>query len=87
MCGPRSRGGEGGPAGRVRERGPATVAIARPPACQRVLELCRHGFGGATAEVILHVRGDGCTMDDGSPVAESVAVRIAPTAFLRALIH
>ena len=51
------------------------------------LELCRHGFGGATAEVVLHVRGDGCTMDDGSPVAESVAVRIAPTAFLRALIH
>jgi hypothetical protein len=38
-------------------------------------------------EVVLHVRGDGCTLDDGSPVAESVVERITPQAFLRALIH
>ncbi|QXC61351.1 HNH endonuclease [Aquihabitans sp. G128] len=36
---------------------------------------------------MLHVRGDGCTMDDGSPVSDSVAAQIAPDAFLRALIH
>jgi hypothetical protein len=36
---------------------------------------------------VLHVRGDGCTLDDGTPIAESVIERIAPRAFLRALIH
>jgi len=45
--------------------------------------------GGATivTEVVLHVRGDGCTLDDGTPIAGSVVERIAPTAFLRALMH
>lgn len=38
-------------------------------------------------EVVLHVRGDGCTLDDGSPIPGSVVERVAPPAFLRALIH
>ena len=38
-------------------------------------------------EIVLHVRGDGCTLDDGTPIAGSVIERIASTAFLRALIH
>ncbi|MCC6226851.1 MAG: DUF222 domain-containing protein [Microthrixaceae bacterium] len=38
-------------------------------------------------EVILHVRGDGCTLDDGTPVAGSLVERIASGAFLRVLIH
>jgi hypothetical protein len=38
-------------------------------------------------EVVMHVRGDGCTLDDGAPLAGSVVERIAPRAFLRALIH
>ena len=38
-------------------------------------------------EVVLHVRGDGCTLDDGSPIPGSAVERIAPSAFLRALIH
>jgi hypothetical protein len=40
-----------------------------------------------TTEVILHVRGDGCFLDDGTPVAETVVERIAPRAYLRALVH
>lgn len=38
-------------------------------------------------EVVLHVRGDGCTLDDGSPIPFSVIEKIAPDALLRALIH
>lgn len=46
------------------------------------------GGGAAIAtELVLHVRGDGCSLDDGTPIADSVVERIAPTAFLRALIH
>ncbi|MDH3302083.1 MAG: 13E12 repeat family protein [Acidimicrobiia bacterium] len=47
------------------------------------------GSGGPAGrfEVVLHVRGDGCTLDDGSPIPGSVVERVAPTGFLRALIH
>jgi len=45
--------------------------------------------GGATVatEVVVHVRADGCTLDDGTPIADSLVERIAPQSFLRALIH
>jgi hypothetical protein len=47
-----------------------------------------HGGGPAlTAEVVMHVRGDGCSLDDGTPIAGSVVERIAPNGFLRAVIH
>ena len=38
-------------------------------------------------EVVVHVRGDGATLDDGTPIAQSVVERIAPDGFIRALIH
>ncbi|MGI9615493.1 MAG: hypothetical protein ACR2QO_21450, partial [Acidimicrobiales bacterium] len=40
-----------------------------------------------TTELIIHVRGDGSTLDDGTPIGDTVVERIAPTSFLRALIH
>lgn len=43
--------------------------------------------GGAQFEVVLHVRGDGATLDDGTPVTESAVARMLPEAFIRALIH
>lgn len=46
--------------------------------------------GGGTAittEVVLHVRGDGCSLDDGTPITESAAARQVPTSLIRALIH
>ena len=45
--------------------------------------------GGAyvETEVILHIRAEGCTLDDGSPIEGSVVERVAPQAFLRVLIH
>jgi len=43
--------------------------------------------GGVLTEVVLHVRGDGCTLDDGTPIAGSVVERLISDAFLRVLIH
>ena len=45
--------------------------------------------GGARviSEVIIHVRGDGCTLDDGTPIADSAVARLLSQAFIRVLIH
>jgi hypothetical protein len=52
-----------------------------------LINIVRAGGVAVETEVILHVRGDGCTLDDGTPVADSVVERVAPEAFLRVLIH
>ena len=49
--------------------------------------LLREGAGGLTTEVIVHVRDDGATLDDGTALPMSVVERIAPEAFVRVLIH
>ena len=43
--------------------------------------------GTLVTEVVLHVRGDGNTLDDGTPIPDTIVERIAPTAFIRALLH
>jgi Domain of unknown function (DUF222) len=50
-------------------------------------QLLNTGVGGLTTEIVLHVRGDGAAFDDGTPLPISVLERIAPQAFIRALIH
>ena len=50
-------------------------------------ELLIAGTGPIDTEIVLHVRGDGVTLDDGTPLAESVVERIAPSSFLRAMVH
>lgn len=49
--------------------------------------LLREGTGAVTTEVVLHVRADGATLDDGTALPMSVVERVAPEAFVRALIH
>ena len=73
-------------AGRVRGRSRRWPSLANQRA-DAFVELCRDGIGGVTTEVVLHVRGDGCSMDDGSPVSESAVARVAQSSFLRVLIH
>jgi hypothetical protein len=51
------------------------------------VDLISGGGAQILTEIVLHVRADGCSLDDGSPIAESVIERIAPQAFLRVLIH
>ncbi len=43
--------------------------------------------GEITTEVIVHVRGDGCTLDDGTPITDSEVAKLLPTAFIRTMIH
>jgi hypothetical protein len=62
----------------------STLAQQRADAVEILLT---EGSGDAETEVIIHVRGDGSTLDDGSPIPDTVVERIAPSAFLRALIH
>ncbi len=50
-------------------------------------QLLREGGGPLTTEVIIHVRSDGATLDDGTPLPLSVVDKIAPEAFVRALVH
>jgi hypothetical protein len=70
----------------VRASADAWPSIAQQRA-DALVALVTAGGARANTEVVVHVRGDGCTMDDGTPIASSVVERIAPEAFIRALIH
>jgi hypothetical protein len=61
----------------------ASVGQQRADALMSLLD----GSASVQTEVVLHVRGDGCTLDDGTPIASSVVERIAPESFIRLLIH
>lgn len=50
-------------------------------------ELLNEGAGNMSTEIVLHVRGDGTTMDDGTPIPASVIERLADTSAIRAMIH
>ena len=52
-----------------------------------LVDLVNGGGGTSVTEIVLHVRADGCTLDDGSPIEGTVLERIAPHSFLRVLIH
>lgn len=52
-----------------------------------LLDLLVGGGSQVETEVVLHVRGDGATLDDGTPITESSVVRALPAAFVRALVH
>ena len=52
-----------------------------------IVTLVTGGGVSIDTEVIIHVRGDGCTLDDGTPIAASAVERLVPQAFVRVLIH
>ncbi len=52
-----------------------------------LLNLVASGGGTVDVELIVHVRGDGCTLDDGTPLADHEVARLIGGAFVRALIH
>ncbi len=62
---------------------PATTA-QYADALEEVLD---DGTGRVDTEVVFHVRGDGATCDDGTPICETAIARLVPDAFIRALIH
>ena len=75
----------------MRTRQQATNIDQWPTLAQQHADAFAHllndGTGGVMTEVVLHVRADGATLDDGSPLPLSTVERIAPKAFIRALIH
>jgi hypothetical protein len=50
-------------------------------------EILAAGTGTIDTEVIFHVRGDGATCDDGTPICDTIIAQLVPDAFLRVLIH
>ncbi len=40
-----------------------------------------------TTEIVIHVRGDGCTFDDGTPITTSAICRQLDNAYIRLMIH
>ena len=57
---------------------------------QRADALVRLLAGGGArvlTEIVVHVRGDGASFDDGTPIPCTVLERIAPESFVRVLIH
>jgi hypothetical protein len=58
----------------------------RQQRARALLELLLEGGASIGTEVIVHVRGDGCTMDDGTPITDHAVARLLPEAFIRLLI-
>ena len=69
-----------------RELGGTWPTVAQQHA-DAITELLTEGAGSVETEVVLHVRGDGCSTDDGTPIPETVIASLVPQAFVRALIH
>lgn len=68
----------------------STVAQQHVDALQALLTGRTSTDAGArvvASELVLHIRGDGVTLDDGTPIPDTVAERIAPESFLRVMIH
>lgn len=40
-----------------------------------------------TTEIVIHVRGDGTTFDDGTPITDAAVLRQLDDAFIRLMIH
>ena len=78
-----SRGSHGARSG---SRSGAWSSLAQQRA-DALIDVLDSGGVSVDDEVILHVRGDGCTLDDGTPIEGSIVERIAGGAFLRVLIH
>jgi len=49
--------------------------------------LVTEGAGTIDTEIVLHVRGDGNTLDDGTPIPDSVVAELIPESFISALVH
>jgi hypothetical protein len=71
---------------------PTSLQVARWPSlgqqrADALISLITAGGSEVIAEIVVHVRGDGCTLDDGTPISDSAVARLLPEAFVRALIH
>lgn len=83
---------------RFTQRGGGASAEAWPTVAQQYADAVEdlvssrgepgEGPGAAVgAEIVLHVRGDGCSLDDGTPVGDSAVASLIGESFIRVLIH
>ena len=52
-----------------------------------LVDLLTNGAGSVTTELVIHIHGDGCTLDDGTPIDDHAVTRLLDTAYIRALIY
>ena len=52
-----------------------------------LIEVATSGGSNVQAEVVLHVRGNGATLDDGTPITGTAVAQVIEESFVRALIH
>ena len=83
----RTHRGKHAPAGGSRSRCVAKWPSLAQQRADALLALIAGGCANVLTEVVIHVRGDGCTLDDGTPIADSVVARLLSEAFIRVLIH
>jgi hypothetical protein len=76
---------------RIRETRRDASADAWPTVAQQrsdaLVSLTEAGGADIAYEVVVHVRADGCTLDDGTAVNENAVARMLPDSFVRLLIH
>ena len=76
--------------GRLLKTLPAT-ADAWPSVAQQgagaIEALLTDGAGSVDTEIVVHVSGNGNTLDDGTPLSDSIVAKLVPESFIRALIH
>jgi hypothetical protein len=65
---------------------PAWPSVAQQGA-DAIEALLTDGAGSVDTEIVMHVSGDGNTLDDGTPLSDSVVAKLIPESFIRALIH
>lgn len=66
---------------------PERPTLAAQRAMALVDLLCNGNGSKVETEVIVHVRADGCSMHDGTPVADNVVASLLEDSFVRLLIH
>jgi hypothetical protein len=49
--------------------------------------LLTDGAGSLDTEIVMHVSSDGNTLNDGTPLSDSVVAKLVPESFIRVLIH
>lgn len=69
----------------TRAGAPAGASLGQQRA-DALLHLLTHGGSQVDAEVVFHVRGDGTTLADGTPVSDHVVAGLLPEAFVSLLL-
>jgi hypothetical protein len=83
---PQGRHDDGASADASRTGRPKRPSLAYQRA-HALVALITGGGSGVVTEVILHVRGDGNTLHDGTPLSDNVVVSKLPQSFVRTMIH